>query len=127
MTRRRRRAVTLAELLICLVFIGVGYVGVARLMSHSVRIAERASVRSEMAAVALSELERTRAMASASDSLHPLWVRTDAERNLRVTVTSAPASVEGLLAIEVTVRALPVEPPFEVTLTGWVARGEGAE
>ncbi|MBN1477399.1 hypothetical protein JXA47_11650 [Candidatus Sumerlaeota bacterium] len=123
----RRRAVTLAELMICLVFISLGYVGVARLMSHSVRIAERASVRSEMSAVALSELERARAMAAERDSLHPLWIRTDAQRDLRVTVTSAPASVEGLMAIEVTVRALPVVPPFEVTLTGWVARRERAE
>jgi Tfp pilus assembly protein PilV len=115
---------TLVETMIILVFIGLGYVGVAKLMSHALRLSERAAVRSEMTALALGELERLRVEATTDPNFRPAHVHALPGRRFELVTDHTPAADGALMAIRVTARALQTDPPFEVSLTGWVASGE---
>ena len=120
MRPRHRLAVTLFELLVALVFVSLGYVGVAKLMSHSLRLSERAEMRSILTYAALDELERLRAQTSLHSEYRPDHIRLIPGRRIRLTATNHSVVDAPLLAIQVVAEALHTDPPFEVTLTGWV-------
>ncbi len=112
MRRSHRHALTLLEMLIVLVWIGFGYIGIAKALGHALRISERAQTRSALTTAALSELEHRRADTESRAALEP-W--------MEIAVAQEPAADGALTAIAVTARAVNTEPPLEVTLTGWVA------
>jgi Tfp pilus assembly protein PilV len=118
----RRHAVTLFELLVALVFVSLTYVGLAQLMSHSLHLSERAAMRSVLTNAALDELERLRAETSLHSKYRPDHVRLIPGRRIRLTATNDSVVDAPLLAIRVVAEALHTDPPFRVTLTGWVNR-----
>jgi Tfp pilus assembly protein PilV len=122
MSPRRQHAVTLFECLLVVAIVGIGYVGIARLTGHALRISERAQVRSELTVRALSELERLRVEATRHPDFRPESVRLDAANGVQIAVSHQASPEIHVMSIEVTVRTMRTEPPFEVGLTGWVAR-----
>jgi Tfp pilus assembly protein PilV len=118
----RHRAVTLMELMCVLLFISVGYVGVARLTSHAVRLTERADRRAQLTACAFTELERLRALAAMHPDLQPSFVRSVPGMNARLWISHDETPQAPLHQIQVVAEALETSPPFTVTLTGWVRR-----
>lgn len=120
----RARAVTLFELIVVILFVGVGYVGLVQLVGHALRLSERAQLRSELTALALTELEHLRAEAATHPGFRPTETRALPGSPFTLHVAHAPAADGALMAIEVTARWPDPTMPLEVTLTGWVASGE---
>ena len=120
--RRRLRAVTLLEVLVALGFLSLAYIGGVQLMGHSLRLSERAEMRRLLTEAALIELEHLRAEVSIHPTYRPDHVRLLPGRRIRVRSTTEAGHEEPLTAICVTSEALQTDPPFSVTLTGWVRR-----
>lgn len=117
-----RIGLSLLEVMLCSMIVAIVYVAIVKTMGMSIRLSERAELRSELTAAAHREVETLRAIAARHPDFHPDYLHTIPGVPSRIWVTSHPVPGESLLALHVSAEAIVGSPPLVVTMTGWIGR-----